>query len=283
MGQRGEGLPRRDQARRRYQSLISRPDLPHLLGGNGLFIDLAAHEHAHPSTRLASWRPAAAYHERGAFFRPGADPRMVGSAKGLPRPDGAGVWAEDGRTVPFFVEYDTGKERLDILTDKVDKYALLFAYAQSWAWPVLFVLPTVLREQHWHDRLTATYQRPPAGDRHHRRRLPHPHRQDARAGRVAGLRQRQPTTPTHRPALQRPRTRPRVAPAHPPRRVELTRPSLPHGRVSGCEDLASRARRTGEYAPNDQGRGKEKPMHRNESTPTIRAPVEPYGRKRPGH
>jgi predicted transcriptional regulator len=162
MGQRGEGLPRRDQARRRYQSLISRPDLPHLLGGNGLFIDLAAHERTHPGTRLAAWRPASAFHEPGAYFRPGSDPRMV-ATKGLPRPDGVGIWAEDGRTVPFFVEFDTGKERLDVLTEKVNKYALLFHYAQSWAWPVLFVLPTVLRERHWHDRLAVAYQRrPPA-------------------------------------------------------------------------------------------------------------------------
>ncbi|MEV4693132.1 replication-relaxation family protein [Micromonospora zamorensis] len=163
MGQRGEGLPRRDQARRRYQSLISRPDLPHLLGGNSVFIDLAFHERTHPGARLAVWRPAAAFHEPGALFRDGSDHRLMTKFLGLPRPDAAGVWVEDGRAVPFFAEYDTGSERLDLLTEKVSKYGLLFAYAKTWGWPVLFVLPTVLREQHWHDRLRVAYaDRPPA-------------------------------------------------------------------------------------------------------------------------
>jgi hypothetical protein len=163
MGQRGEGLPKRDQARRRYQSLISRPDLPHLLGGNGFFIDLAFHERTHPGTRLASWRPASAFHEAGALFREGSDHRIMTKYLGLPRPDGAGVWCEDGRAVPFFAEYDTGKESLDVLIEKVGKYGMLFAYAKAWGWPVLFVLPTVLREQHWHDRLHTAYaDRPPA-------------------------------------------------------------------------------------------------------------------------
>jgi hypothetical protein len=162
MGQRGEGLPRRDQARRRYQSLISRPDLPHLLGVNGVFIDLAAHERTHPGTRLASWRPASAFHTPGALFREGSDHRLMTRFLGLPRPDGAGVWVEDGRAVPFFIEYDTGTERLDVLTEKVAKYGQLSSYATTWFWPVLFVLPTVLREQHWHDRLRTAYADRPA-------------------------------------------------------------------------------------------------------------------------
>jgi len=152
MGQRGEGLPRRDQARRRYQSLISRPDLPHLLGGNSVFIDLAAHERTHPGTKLAVWRPASHYHEPGALFRHGSNPSIMSKFLGLPRPDGAGIWMQDGKAVPFFVEYDTGKERLDILTEKITKYALLADYAQTWIWPVLFVLPSLARERHLHAR-----------------------------------------------------------------------------------------------------------------------------------
>ncbi|MEV0271138.1 replication-relaxation family protein [Hamadaea sp. NPDC050747] len=157
MGQHGHGLPKRDQARRRYQSLISRPDLPHLLGTNGVFTDLAAYERTHPGTKLAEWRPASAFHEPGALFRDGSDHRLMTKFLGLPRPDGAGAWTEDGNTVAFFVEYDTGTERLNVLTDKVAKYGLLFSYAKTWSWPVLFVLPTALRERHWHDRLHAAY------------------------------------------------------------------------------------------------------------------------------
>jgi len=35
-----------------------------------------------------------------------------------PRPDGHGIWAENGTQVPFFAEFDTGSERLEILIDK---------------------------------------------------------------------------------------------------------------------------------------------------------------------
>jgi hypothetical protein len=152
MGQRGLGLPRRDQARRRHQSLISRPDLPHLLGGNGVFIGLAAHERAHPGTRLAAWRPASDFYETGAYYRNGSDMSVMTAVKGLPRPDGAGIWVEGGRAVPFFAEYDTGSERLDVVVAKIAKYGLLAAYARVWCWPVLLVLPSAARERHLHDR-----------------------------------------------------------------------------------------------------------------------------------
>ncbi|MFD2768259.1 replication-relaxation family protein [Micromonospora eburnea] len=151
--QRGLGRPRRDQARRRKQSLTARPDLPHLLGGNQVFIDLAAHARTHPDTVLDRWQPASAFHEPGVFYREGGNPQMmVHGPKGLPRPDGAGVWTEHGRSVPFFLEYDTGRERLDILTEKVAKYERLYAMS-TWAWPVLFHLPSARREANLHHRL----------------------------------------------------------------------------------------------------------------------------------
>ncbi|WP_074313700.1 replication-relaxation family protein [Micromonospora cremea] len=54
--QRGLGRPRRDQARRRKQSLTRRPDLPHLLAGNQVFIDLAAHARTYPGGKLIRWQ-----------------------------------------------------------------------------------------------------------------------------------------------------------------------------------------------------------------------------------
>ncbi|MER7456322.1 replication-relaxation family protein [Micromonospora sp. NPDC126480] len=151
--QRGLGPPRRDQARRRKQSLTSRPDLPHLLGGNQVFIDLAAHARTHPDASLVRWQPASAYHDPGVFYREGGNPQiMVHGPTGLPRPDGAGVWTERGRSVPFFLEYDTGGERLDILTEKIAKYERLYAMS-TWAWPVLFHLPSARREANLHHRL----------------------------------------------------------------------------------------------------------------------------------
>ncbi|GAB3376465.1 replication-relaxation family protein [Micromonospora halotolerans] len=157
--QRGLGPPRRDQARRRKQSLTSRPDLPHLLGGNQVFIDLAAHARSHPNSRLDRWQPASAFHDPGVFYRKGGDPQiMARGPSGLPRPDGAGVWTEQDRAVPFFLEYDTGRERLDILTEKIAKYERLYAMS-TWAWPVLFHLPSARREANLHHRLTGTTPR----------------------------------------------------------------------------------------------------------------------------
>ncbi|MFY1597356.1 replication-relaxation family protein [Micromonospora sp. WMMD737] len=151
--QRGLGPPRRDQARRRKQSLTRRPDLPHLLGGNQVFIDLAAHARTHPNSHLDRWQPASAFHDPGVFYREGGNPEMmVHGPTGLPRPDGAGVWTEHGRSVPFFIEYDTGLERLDILTEKIAKYERVYAMS-TWAWPVLFHLPSARRETNLHHRL----------------------------------------------------------------------------------------------------------------------------------
>ncbi|MBM0224500.1 replication-relaxation family protein [Micromonospora sp. ATA51] len=153
--QRGLGRPRRDQARRRKHSLTRRPDLPHLLGGNQVFIDLAAHARTHPDGDLVRWQPASAYHEPGVLYREGGNPQiMIGGASGFPRPDGAGVWTEHGRSVPFFLEYDTSGEHLQVLIDKVIKYERLYTMS-TWAWPVLFHLPSARREANLHHRLAA--------------------------------------------------------------------------------------------------------------------------------
>ncbi|MEV6927392.1 replication-relaxation family protein [Dactylosporangium sp. NPDC051485] len=160
LGERDEGLPRRDEARRRKQSVMTRPDLRHLLGGNQFFIDLAGQARTTPGAALETWRPAAAFHTPINLLRPG-DSMAMAATKGvrLPRPDGAGVWRQDGRAVPFWVEYDTGTERLEVLAEKVFKYATL-ARAAVWAWPALFLLPSQRREDNLHHEM-ATYLRPP--------------------------------------------------------------------------------------------------------------------------
>jgi len=68
----------------------------------------------------------------------------------LPNPDGLGTWAEAGREVTFWLEYDTGTENLTRLAGKLDGYAIL-AGALAWAGhacpPLLFCLPGPRREQ----------------------------------------------------------------------------------------------------------------------------------------
>ena len=80
-------------------------------------IDLATHARTHPDTGLDRWHPASAFYDPGVFYRQSGNPQMmVHGPKGLPRPDGAGVWTEHEGSVPFFLEYDTDRERLDVLT-----------------------------------------------------------------------------------------------------------------------------------------------------------------------
>ncbi|WP_020522431.1 replication-relaxation family protein [Catelliglobosispora koreensis] len=153
MGQRGLGMPTRDKAKRRKQSLISRRDLPHLLGANQLFIDLAAYERTNPGVSLARWWPATAFHGADAFYREGSDSRLGMRPNGYPRPDGHGVWVEGNLAVPFFAEYDTGTEPHSVLGDKVDKYELLYRESVVWQWPVLFVFSSWQRELNFHEHL----------------------------------------------------------------------------------------------------------------------------------
>jgi len=71
--------------------------------------------------------------------------------------DGLGVWSEDGRTVAFYLEYDTGTESLPTLADKVARYDKL----EEGRWPVLFSLPSTVREAHLHQRLASLKHRIP--------------------------------------------------------------------------------------------------------------------------
>ena len=45
----------------------------------------------------------------------------------MPRPDGAGTWAEDGQANSFLLEYDTGTEHLPVLAGKLEGYHVLAA------------------------------------------------------------------------------------------------------------------------------------------------------------
>lgn len=164
--QRGEDIPRRDHAKRRRWHLTNRANLPHLLGVNRFFTDLAGYARTHPDHALDRWWPARQCQQPGAFAEPGniqalAYPPRV-------RPDGHGIWthqptsrhptpgashATAAVSVPFFVEYDTGTEPLGTLIDKLTAYGEL-ATVTGAVWPVLFWLHSSHRERNLHQRLT---------------------------------------------------------------------------------------------------------------------------------
>ena len=119
--------------------LSARPDLPHLLATNEVFVRLHHHARTAPVTappaELLRWWP-----ERTATAR----------FAGI-RPDGHGIWAHtrhrDGveQTVGFWLECDTGTEALGRLIAKLDGYARL-AGSGGPRYPVLFWLPSTRRE-----------------------------------------------------------------------------------------------------------------------------------------
>ncbi|WP_432839051.1 replication-relaxation family protein [Dactylosporangium sp. CA-092794] len=150
--QRGDELPRRDQARKRRWHLTNRANLPHLLATNQFFTDLAGHARIHPDTGLLRWWPAARCQQTGAFAVDGDD-MQVRAYTAPVRPDGHGIWRERHTTVPFFAEVDRSTEPLWKLVGKLDGYAAL-AHATRRVWPVLFWLESPLRERHLHQALT---------------------------------------------------------------------------------------------------------------------------------
>jgi hypothetical protein len=141
---RGVDPPRPGAHRARVLRLATSPTLDHLLGVNGVFTALLADARTRPGVALVAWESEAACAAR---------------LGGLARPDGHGVWAEAGRQVGFWLEYDTGTERLDRLTGKLPGYrdvARALADTDGRADPVLFWLPNTAREAHLHRALTAS-------------------------------------------------------------------------------------------------------------------------------
>src|SRR6266545_2181680 len=70
----------------------------------------------------------------------------------LAHPDGHGVWTENGCTVGFWVEYDTGSEPARRVLDKLDGYAALHR-ATGLRHAVLIRMQTARQEATLHPRL----------------------------------------------------------------------------------------------------------------------------------
>jgi len=118
--------------------------LSHMTGRNWFFVALTRHARERGG-ELVEWlneAETAARYENAAI-------RQDDRAR-LPRPDGAGTWAENGRKTSFLLEYDTGTEHLPVLADKLDGYQVLAA-GLAWhgqACPILlFCFGSPRREQ----------------------------------------------------------------------------------------------------------------------------------------
>jgi hypothetical protein len=148
---RDERPPRRDHARLERRRWTSTRTLAHRLGVNQFFTDLAGHARTHPGARLRQWLPEAACQRAGTFTHPD-DPALIRAYQPRVRPDGYGLWADVGRQIPFFLEYDTGAEQLSTLATKLAGYHDLFTTIGQ-AWPVLFWLHSAVRERNLRIRL----------------------------------------------------------------------------------------------------------------------------------
>jgi hypothetical protein len=102
--------PKAATIRYRINKVATNPQLGHLLGVNGLFVDLAAYARTSPGARLGVW-----WSERTCR-------QVTGD---LVHPDGHGEWTQDGATRGFWLEYDLGTEKRHTVAAKIDGYAAL--------------------------------------------------------------------------------------------------------------------------------------------------------------
>ncbi len=122
---------------RRAIALSASANLTHTDGANQFFVDLLARARAQPDCRVERWWSAT----------------HVGEAFGQRvHPDGHAVWREGARQVGFLLEYDTGTETLGRLKDKLDPYVRLRRDGGP-DYPVLFYLPSPVRETNFHRKL----------------------------------------------------------------------------------------------------------------------------------
>lgn len=104
--------------------------LVHLVGVNSFFCALLRAARTQEACELEEW-----WSER----------RCAREWGEVVRPDGYGVWVEEGSALPFLYEHDNGTERLERLAKKLGGYARLAAAAGHPNW-VLFSFPTPRRE-----------------------------------------------------------------------------------------------------------------------------------------
>lgn len=134
---RGEPPPTAKALRQRQDAILASPQLEHAVGANQFFVDLLAHARADPGTALLRWWSAA---------------RTAAALGRRVRPDGHGVWHEHGTAAGFYLEHDRGTEPIRRLIAKLEPYQRLRRDGGP-GYPVLFWLPSTVREANLHARL----------------------------------------------------------------------------------------------------------------------------------
>lgn len=113
-------------------ALAKSQHLSHLVGVNGFFTSLIRESRPRPGCQLVEWRSERSWVSRYGDVTP-------------TRPDGFGVWEEDGARVEFFLEYDRSTEPLDRIVAKMPGYEDLERALGRWRW-VLFSFASPRRE-----------------------------------------------------------------------------------------------------------------------------------------
>lgn len=133
--ERGHTLPTTRRTMERVLKLAASPRLDHLLGVNELFVGLRHHARHHERCELLDWL---------------AERSVAESVGKIVRPDGFGRWRQNDRTIGFFLEYDSGTEKLDTLIGKIEQYQeLALTDIQH---PTLFVIRGMKRHNNFHNR-----------------------------------------------------------------------------------------------------------------------------------
>jgi hypothetical protein len=141
---RGQTPPTARTLRERQDRVYASPTLEHLLAVNAFFVSLLVHARHQPAAALTRW-----WSERTT---------AAGFGQRI-RPDGHGIWTDGDQETGFFLELDRGTEPLGRLVDKLAAHRRLYAEGGP-LYPILFVLPSRLREQNLHRKLA---ERPEPG------------------------------------------------------------------------------------------------------------------------
>lgn len=131
-------LPKPSKSTEKILRLAHSPHTEHLLGVNDFFTTLAGHARRDGQCELRRWEPE----------------RVVADAcGGIVAPDAYGEWTDrqNGTTLSFFYEHDTGSEPISTLVDKIGKYRDLARTGIRR--PVLIRLHSTTRETHLRDAI----------------------------------------------------------------------------------------------------------------------------------